>query len=229
MQGYLIHTINRFLSHLQKNRKIRPKAEIVKVNIGSALAVVPGWINVDASLNAFFAKWPRGVLKMLYKATGSNRWYSEVEYCRILQNHPFVHHNLRHGMPFHDEVADYLFSSHFLEHLTQEDGRNLIKEAYRVLKRGGMIRICVPDFEYSLSLYQSGKKEEAMSHIFTIFKPEALTRHHYMYDFDLLKQLLEAVGFVNIERCSYQQGKTPDIELLDNRPEETLYVEAIKI
>jgi hypothetical protein len=53
-------------------------------------------------------------------------------------------------------------------------------------------------------------------------------RHKYMYDFDLLKKLLERSGFENIVRCSYQQGETPDLEVLDNRPEETLFVEAVK-
>jgi hypothetical protein len=49
-----------------------------------------------------------------------------------------------------------------------------------------------------------------------------------MYDFDMLSKLLEKTGFTRIVRCSYKQGKTPDLDVLDNRPEETLYVEASK-
>ncbi len=49
-----------------------------------------------------------------------------------------------------------------------------------------------------------------------------------MYDFDLLETLLGETGFVNVVRCEYRQGRAPDLGLLDNRPEETLYVEAEK-
>ena len=49
-----------------------------------------------------------------------------------------------------------------------------------------------------------------------------------MYDFGLLNTFLRNVGFVNIDLCSYQEGKTPDIDILDVKPEQTLYVEAMK-
>jgi predicted SAM-dependent methyltransferase len=103
-----------------------------------------------------------------------------------------------------------------------------LKEAYRVLKGGGIIRTCVPDLEYVISLYQKGNKEQALQYFFTTSKSGYLSHHQYMYDFDLLSQILEEAGFIKIERLSYRQGKTPDIAILDNRPEETLYVEAKK-
>jgi len=31
-----------------------------------------------------------------------------------------------------------------------------------------------------------------------------------------------------IERCAFQQGLVPDLDRLDNRAEETLYVECVK-
>jgi hypothetical protein len=44
----------------------------------------------------------------------------------------------------------------------------------------------------------------------------------------LRKDELESVGFREVARCDYRQGRTPDLESLDNRPEETLFVEARK-
>ena len=99
---------------------------------------------------------------------------------------------------------------------------------YRVLKKDGIVRICVPDLEYAISLYQKGHKEQALHYFFTTSKSGYFSRHQYMYDFDLLRRLLEKTGFTKIERCLYREGKTPDIDALDNRPEETLYVEASK-
>ena len=39
---------------------------------------------------------------------------------------------------------------------------------------------------------------------------------------------LELCGFRKIERKGFREGETPDIARLDNRPEERLYVEAVK-
>jgi hypothetical protein len=49
-----------------------------------------------------------------------------------------------------------------------------------------------------------------------------------MYDYEMLRELLQKVGFVSISRNNFREGHTPDIARLDNRPEETLFVEAMK-
>jgi ABC-type transport system substrate-binding protein len=49
-----------------------------------------------------------------------------------------------------------------------------------------------------------------------------------MYDFDLLKQLLESAGFTDVSRCGFKTGKVPDIAELDNQPDVSVYVEAVK-
>ncbi|MDQ3919890.1 MAG: SAM-dependent methyltransferase, partial [Acidobacteriota bacterium] len=115
-----------------------------------------------------------------------------------------------------------------LEHLYKEDAERLMREAYRVLKPGGCIRICVPDLEHAVRQYLKGNKEHALSYFFCPSKSGALGRHHYLYDAELLATLLTRAGFGGATRCAYQQGQVPDIDKLDNRPEETLYMEAHK-
>ena len=51
------------------------------------------------------------------------------------------------GLPFSSEFADVCYSSHVLEHLDKAGARNLIAECFRVLKRGGVIRLVLPDLE----------------------------------------------------------------------------------
>ena len=41
-------------------------------------------------------------------------------------------------------------------------------------------------------------------------------------------ELLEREGFTEVTRRSYREGALPDLGALDNRPEQTLYVEARK-
>jgi predicted SAM-dependent methyltransferase len=215
----------------RRHRRIAPKEEggVVKVNLGCGLAVAAGWINVDASLNALVASWPRMMHKLLYRLSGSNRYYSLEQYCDLLEHHVFMHHDLSHSIPLKDETADFVYSSHFLEHLFRQDAERLLKDCYRVLKPGGMVRACVPDLAYAISLYVAGEKEQMLSNYFFVEDKESfLARHKFMYDFELLKTLLENIGFSQVTRCSYREGSTPDIAVLDNRPDETLFVEAVK-
>jgi predicted SAM-dependent methyltransferase len=229
----IIDTTSNLLGWAKRSRRVTSEPDVrdglVKVNLGCGLAVVKGWINVDASLNALVASWPRTAHKLLYRLSGANRYYSLEQYCDLLENHVFLHHDLSHSIPLKDQTADFVYSSHFLEHLFKQDAERLLKDCYRVLKSGGIVRICVPDLDYAMSLYVAGEKEKMLENYFFVNDKESfLARHKYMYDFELLKTLLEKIGFSQVTRCKYQEGRTSDIVILDNRPEETLFVEAVK-
>jgi len=224
----LIDFLNFAVCWVKRRRIIRPKGAVVKVNVGSGLSVAPGWINIDASPVILFSRLPRFFLSIAYKLSGAKQAYSFEEFYSILKSNIFIHHDARYGLPLPSDSVDYIYSSHFLEHLSRRDAEVLLMEAHRVLKKGGIIRICVPDLEFVMHLYQRGSREKALAYFFT--KPDLgrLSQHRYMYDFCLLKNLLTRTGFTDVKRCSYGQGRVPDIAFLDNRPEETLYVEAVK-
>lgn len=231
MKRWIIESTTKALCHLKVKRKVVPKpiADMVKINLGCGLAITKDWHNIDGSLNALIAGWPRVLHRIAYRMTGAKQYYSLEEYCTLLGEHLFIHHDLAYGIPLHDNTADFVYSSHFLEHLPRKQGEMLLKEAYRVLKPGGMLRLCVPDLEYALSLYASGQKEKMLENYFFIDDDEShYARHKYMYDFAMLRDLLTHIGFQRITRCSFQAGKTPDIQKLDNRPEDTLFIEAQK-
>ncbi len=218
------------ICRLKKTRRIRNIAEdVVGINLGCGLAVAEGWLNVDGSLNALVASFPRFVHRLAYHATGANRYYSPAQYCSLLADHRFVHHNLVYGIPFADQSVDFVYSSHFLEHLHKNEALGLLRESYRVLKTGGTIRVAIPDLAYALALYKAGDAEQMLEmYFFNEDEGSRFSRHKYMYDFELLKRKLEEAGFRQVRRCAYRQGVTPDLDVLDNRPEDSLYVEATK-
>ena len=49
-----------------------------------------------------------------------------------------------------------------------------------------------------------------------------------MYDFDMIKRELVDAGFKKIRRCKFKEGNLPDVDRLDNRPKDSLFVEAVK-
>jgi predicted SAM-dependent methyltransferase len=226
----IIDNITRIAARRNRSRLLDPAKlgqEPFRLNLGCGLAVAKGWINIDASFNALIASWPGAAHDFFYRFTGSNRYYTNDEYRKLLSNNTFVCHDLLHGIPFMDQSIEYAYSSHFLEHLTRTDAVALLQEVYRVLKPGGMLRIAIPDLEFAISLYVRQERERMLRNYFFVEdKANPFSQHRYMYDFQLLQSALEEEGFVNIARCSYQEGKTPDLSLLDNRPEDSLFVEA---
>jgi predicted SAM-dependent methyltransferase len=63
--------------------------------------------------------------------------------------------NILKGLPFSDNSFDVIYSSHFLEHLTQIQADFVLSEIFRVLKSGGIVRIVVPDLENVCKEYLS--------------------------------------------------------------------------
>ena len=229
----LMETANAVLCRLKRSRRVPALADSrdgkVKINLGCGLAVCRGWINVDASPNCLIATWPRALHGLLYRASGASQYYTRDDYCDLLEKHVFVHHDLAHSLPFDDACADYAYSSHFLEHLFRNDALTLLREARRVLKPGGILRICVPDLAYAVEQYRRGRKHEMLDNYFFVEDQSSyLARHKYMYDFELLAQAISEAGFSQIIQCQYREGRMPDLSSLDNRPDESLYVEATR-
>lgn len=228
MLGKVIESLILLNTWLKKGQRVASNGSPVMVNLGSGLTVAPGWIHVDGSLNALVSRLPEALLKILYQWSDNRQWFSQEQYVRILAEHRFVHHRLQYGVPFHDEAVDVIYSSHALEHIFLEEAQALLQDAYRALKKGGLIRLAVPDLEHAFRLYQSGAKEQALEFFFNRNRSGYLNHHHYMYDFEMLKNFLEKAGFVEVERCSFGKGMMKDAAILDNRPEESLFVEARK-
>lgn len=227
----VIEASNDAFLRLRRNRRIDPRDLVpagtpVKINLGSGLEVAPGWINLDASPNAMLSRWPTPALEVLYKQSGSNVYMGLDEYVTRLKSNRFIHHELTSSLPFVDASVNYIFSSHFVEHLTRPQCVIVLSEALRVLHSDGVIRIGAPDLEVAIDLYAHGEQRRMLDDFF--YRPETgrLAQHRYMYDFSLLADILHEVGFVSVERRMFHEGQVPDLDLLDNRPEQTLFVEA---
>jgi predicted SAM-dependent methyltransferase len=84
---------------------------------------------------------------------------------------------------FEPNSIDSLLSEHMLEHLTENEGRVALAEAYRYLKPGGLFRIAVPD----------GYRRDP-DYVAEASPPN--DGHQMFYNIDTLTALLRTVGFV---------------------------------
>ncbi len=220
-------------AYTHRKQKVRFRnSEKVKVNVGAGLSVAKGWLNVDVSVVSMAAPWPRSLQRALYKVVPSSSYIKRAlsldEFLQMLDDHKFIHHNIHYGLPFANGSIDNIYTSHFVEHLYRSHAQRFFEEALRTLKKGGILRISVPDLEGAVSLYQEGRKDEALEFFYYDAGTSYFTRHKYMYDFELMKRYLLEAGFGDVRRCEFQQGQTPDIKVLDNHPGYSLFVEATK-
>lgn len=120
---------------------------LLKLNLGCGLATQEGWVNIDSSCNARLAKYPRlrrflGKLKILPGRLLEVPWPKNITSLDV-----------RRGLPYPNSSVMYIYSSHLLEHLSRAEARKLLKECYRVLVSGGVIRIIVPDLRTCVGKY----------------------------------------------------------------------------
>jgi hypothetical protein len=61
-------------------------------------------------------------------------------------------------LPLSDDSMDIVYSSHCLEHLTQEIVDRLLSESYRVLKKGGHLVVILPNYDLFLECWENKDK-----------------------------------------------------------------------
>jgi len=140
--------------------------------------------------------------------------------------------------PVPDNSIDYVYSEHFVEHLTFDEALCFMKESFRVLKKGGIFRCLMPDFSLLLSIavnqpelakklrmrIAEGRKSKEGQRIESGVSSEqallwdsrddiinAFMRgwgHKYLWSANHLAKAIEYVGFSNVEIMSY--GKSSD-------------------
>jgi SAM-dependent methyltransferase len=211
----------------------------LRLNLGCGLQTHSSWVNVDGSWNARLAKRP--VLRKLFAALGvlpSDK--AGVPWSRDI----FVH-DMRKPLPFATGSADAVYASHFLEHLYREEGQQLMRESFRVLAPGGIVRIVVPDLQAIVQEYlgerpfgelSDGAKQltpgDLLNERFLMRWPTPQKRnavmrvydamldfhsHKWMYDEQSLSSLLRSVGFVDVARKTFGESAIPDITQIEDQ------------
>lgn len=227
MKKLLITWIIALATQLLKHKKYR--TALKKVNLACGLTCAQGWFNIDGSLSALlgskqFTWWN----KLIYKLAGSAKFYTFAEFNEVIRKKRTYFYDLRYGIPLNDNSVQILYCSHFLEHLNKPDGARFIAECYRVLAKGGLMRLVLPDLDIAIKQFQTKPAEKVLDLFFYTSDYADFAAHKYNYNFKLLATLLKKVGFKNIERQKYRQGQCPDLKLLDSYPDHSLYLECRK-
>jgi ubiquinone/menaquinone biosynthesis C-methylase UbiE len=146
-------------------------------------------------------------------------------------------------LPFADGSVECVYTSHFLEHIPWNKATRVVHEVYRVLEPGGVFRVVVPDLVLAGERYLEETKRQVDCARFSREAHDRFMRtvagghfnrvrpgggHLYAYDFPTLFSVLEKSGFVRIRQCSFQESPVREMGLLENRPGDSLHIEATK-
>lgn len=111
-----------------------------------------------------------------------------------------------------DASVDLIYNCHVLEHFKRRDVERVLKEWFRVLKPGAVLRISVPDFEAICEIYRKSCDIETV--IGPLFgRQDYLYNIHYnVFDFPSLRRMLEEVGFSAVRRYDWRMTEHPHID-----------------
>lgn len=133
-----------------------------------------------------------------------------------------------------DNSVDEIYSCHLMEHLPRSIIRNAsveggvvnnnpwggvgitessaLREWYRVLKVGGILRIAVPDFEAVVAEYLANKNLDKLQSFLHGGHKYAEDYHYQTYDFKRLSNLLNRAGFSNVQRYDWRDFLPPNYD-----------------
>jgi len=174
------------------------------VQYGCGLSVGLGWRNFDASPTLRIERIP---LVGRFIKKNAQRFPPEVEYGDIVR-----------GLPVEDASCDGVYASHVLEHLALDDLRIALARTRRILRRGGVFRLVVPDLEALTRAYLAAQDDNQAAARFLResglgleHRPRSLaqiaaalfgnSQHLWMWDYKALAHELGEQGFVGMRRC----------------------------
>lgn len=122
-------------------------------------------------------------------------------------NHPNVDHvtSLDDLSFIQSETVDLIYSSHVLEHFKRERLKSVLKEWIRVLKKGGVLRVAVPDFEAICKVYSKNKNLKEVIGPLYGGQNYLYNIHYNTFDFSSLKKILEECGLSSVRRYDWRK------------------------
>jgi predicted SAM-dependent methyltransferase len=110
-------------------------------------------------------------------------------------------------LPFDDASASLVYASHVLEHFGRSEYKMVLKEWFRVLAPGGVLRLAVPDFAACAALYyESGLTDRISGLVGLLVGGQRDTNdfHKMVFDEASLRLDLLDTGFATVRRWDWR-------------------------
>lgn len=159
-------------------------------------------------------------------------WVNIDGYC-VDEN--IINYDLSTGLPaYADNSIDFIFSQHFVEHITRNEAFILFEDCYKKLKPGGVMRVVVPDLKECVRRYIKNDIDFGEGGYSPLSRCKMMNDafyewgHKAMYDKDDLMEVLCDAGFSKIEFPDWGESTYKELSDMDTRLLSDLRVEVVK-
>jgi predicted SAM-dependent methyltransferase len=146
--------------------------------------------------------------------------------------------DVRRPLPFPDGAARLIYHEHLMEHLTVEEGGAGLRDWFRLLAPGGVLRIATPDLAYVVERYQGAWRDQSWlalpEYAFIRTRAEMINvafrwwGHQYLYDGEELERRVKEAGFAPVRRCALRESPLPELAGLETRDDSKLILEGVR-
>lgn len=136
-------------------------------------------------------------------------------------------------LPYPNDTFCHIFSEHMIEHVTQAGGLAMLKEFFRTMRPGGVVRITTPDLKRLCSLFSDSLdavQQQYVSWFCQTFTPgqrppsatlvmnaqARLWGHQFLYDEATLREAMELAGFESVTRQCLGESNHVALKGLEN-------------
>lgn len=231
---------------------------MIKLNLGSGPNVFPDWINIDfVDLSGYFA-----FVKDVVPTLDPEKMKAMPPEQKKLADHfarggtiNLVLGDIRKGLLYPSGSVDLIYLGQVIEHLNPiYEAPHVLRECWRVLKPGGVLRIATPDLDLLLIAYENGKMDDFAAEQPAYYKeaddqgtklsyimfgsggPHSNSEHYeghmMIYSLHSIQVALEKAGFDATQMSNHGPGHssnpTMQAEVVDTGVSHSLYMEAVK-
>lgn len=178
--------------------------------------------------------------RKIHLACGKNVLKGWENYDLFPCNNSVTKIDLLQKMNFEDNSIDFIFFEHAIEHFDEVDGFHIIQECYRILKKGGVMRILTPSLDTYVRRFNEWGEDFNTKHrnefssrtafLNYAFYGEHATGlkfldgkrsydigHRFIYSFEDLEKKLKKCGFLQVTEHDLRQSKHPELCNIDCR------------
>jgi predicted SAM-dependent methyltransferase len=116
-------------------------------------------------------------------------------------------------LPFPDAIADFILVEHGLEHVEPAHGYDFLRECHRVLKTGGVLRVCVPAIEKIARCsreYAEFVRSRSRLNASAVEIAVKCWGHKSVYTLETLGILMQDIGF-SVEPANPNRSRHPEL------------------
>ena len=152
-------------------------------------------------------------MHMIKLNLGSNKW--RFDGWINIDADPVVEPNIVEdcvNLPnFSANVADEIYAGHFLEHLTNDEGKIALKKWKEILKPGGLLHVVVPDIRKGLFLYEKDLCDFGLVEAIALgnYEEREMQAHKQLFTKEKLLIELTCAGYSNIFPINFDDPELP--------------------